>query len=100
MAITVIVSFQAKPDQVDALVEFLGGLQPRVIASGCSSITLFRDREHAHRVFEIEQWETVEAQQAFVQQLAAAGAFDNLDALLQAPVEIFSLNAVKTTLGS
>ncbi len=43
MSVTVIVSFQAKPDKVEALLEFLAGLQPTVIEAGCHHISLLQD---------------------------------------------------------
>lgn len=97
MGVTVIVSFQARADKVDALLEFLTGLQPGVIEAGCQSITLLQDQGECDRIFEIEQWESAEQHQAMVQQAEVAGAFAPFAELLAAPFEVRYLHTVKAS---
>jgi quinol monooxygenase YgiN len=97
MSTTVIVSFQAKSDQVDALAEFLSGIQPGVIEAGGLSISLTQDQDDPTRFFEIEVWESADAHKAFVEGAAAAGAFEPFDALLAGPFVVNYLSTIKHT---
>lgn len=97
MSTTVIVSFQTKPDQVDALAEFLSAVQPGAIQGGCKSIALHKDQNDPTLFFEIEKWDSAEAHQAFVKAAAEAGAFAPFDTILAAPFVVNYLSTVKET---
>lgn len=95
MNVTVVVAFQAKSDQVEPLLEFLAGVQSRVIQAGCISISLLQDQEDPTRVFEIEVWKTADDHKRFVQSAEESGAFAPFEKLLAAPIEGHYLNTVK-----
>jgi quinol monooxygenase YgiN len=95
MSATVIVSFQAKSDQVKALSDFLSGLQAGVLEAGGLSITLLQDQDDPTRFFEIEKWPSADAHKNFVQGAAAAGAFKPFEALLATPFQVNYLDTVK-----
>ena len=88
-------SFQAKPDQVKALSDFLSALQAGVLEAGGLSISLLQDQDDATRFFEIETWPSADAHKNFVQGAAEAGAFEPFDAMLAAPFQVNYLNTVK-----
>jgi quinol monooxygenase YgiN len=95
MSATVVVSFQAKPDQVKSLLTFLSGVQSRVIEAGCLSISLLQDQDEPTRIFEIEVWRTADDHKRFIQSATSSGAFEPFDAMLAAPIEAHYLNTVK-----
>lgn len=95
MSATVIVSFQAKPDQVKSLLTFLSGVQSRVIEAGCLSISLLQDQDDPTRIFEIEVWQTADDHKNFIQSATSSGAFKPFDAFLAAPIVGTYLNTVK-----
>ncbi len=97
MSVTVIVSFQAKADKIDALLEFLTNLQPKVIEAGCHRISVLQDQNQPLRVFEIEEWESTEAHQHMVKQAQESGAFDPFTELLDGSFEVYYLNTVHST---
>jgi len=95
MNVTVIVAFQAKPDQVESLLAFLSSVQARVLEAGCLSISLLQDQDDPTRVFELEVWRTAEDHIRFVQSATSSGAFKPFDALLAAPFKGNYLDTVK-----
>ena len=95
MSVTVVVAFQAKPDQVEPLLAFLSGVQARVIQAGCLSISLLQDQDDPTRIFEIEVWQTADDHKRFVQSATASGAFAPFDKFLAAPPKGHYLNTVK-----
>ena len=95
MSATVVVSFQAKPDQVESLLKFLSGVQSRVIEAGCLSISLLQDQDDPTRIFEIEVWQTADGHQKFVQSATTSGAFKPFETLLAAPIKANYLKTVK-----
>jgi quinol monooxygenase YgiN len=94
MSATVIVSFRAKPEQAPALLTFLSGLQPGMLAAGAQTVSLLQDQDDPTRVFEIEEWASSDAHKRFVAQAAAAGAFAPFDELLVTPFEVTYANTV------
>lgn len=95
MSTTVIVSFQAKPDQVQALSEFLSSIQPGVLEAGGLSISLMQDQDDPTKFFEVEVWKSADEHKKFVEGAAAAGAFDPFEAILAGPFSVNYLNTVK-----
>jgi quinol monooxygenase YgiN len=95
MSVTVVVAFQAKPDQVESLLAFLSTVQARVIKAGCLSISLLQDQDDPTRIFEIERWQTADDHKRFVQLATASGAFAPFDAFLSVPPKGHYLNTVK-----
>jgi quinol monooxygenase YgiN len=88
MSVTVIVGFRAKPEQAQALLTFLSGLQPGLLAAGARTVSLLQDQDDPTRVFELEEWASADEHKRFVAQAAAAGAFAPFDGLLVAPFEV------------
>jgi len=97
MNVTVIVAFQAKPDQVEPLLVFLSGVQTHVIEAGCLSISLLQDQDDPTRIFELEVWRTADDHKRFVQSAISSGAFKPFDAFLAAPFKGNYLDMVKHT---
>ena len=95
MSTTVIISFQAKPDQVETLLEFLSGLQTGLLEAGCLSVSLLQDQDDPTRCFEVEQWSSAEGHKRFVEGAASAGAFEPFEAMLAAPFTVNYLDTVK-----
>ncbi|RJR43032.1 MAG: antibiotic biosynthesis monooxygenase [Desulfobacteraceae bacterium] len=95
MSTTVVVSFQAKPDQVEPLLKFLSGVQARVIEAGCHSISLLQDQDDPTRIFEIEVWEKADGHRKFIEGAAGSGAFKPFDTYLAAPPKANYLKTVK-----
>ncbi len=98
MSFTVIVSYQAKSDKFDALLDFLTDFQPYLLDAGCKSVSLLQDQKH--RIFEIEQWESAEAHEQMVNQAEEAGAFGPLAELLEVPYVAYSLDTIHAMRGS
>ena len=97
MAITAVVSFDAKPDRVDQVIQMMEGLQPLATSMGCTSITLYQDRDDPECIMEVEYWVSAQAQQHYVAELAAGGIFASVDELLKQPVRVHLLDAIKST---
>jgi len=95
MSTTVIVTFQAKPDQVEALSAFLSGLQSGVLEAGGLSISALQDQDDPTLFFEVEVWPSADDHKRFVEGAASVGAFEPFDALLAAPFKINYLATVK-----
>jgi quinol monooxygenase YgiN len=95
MSVTVVVAFQAKPDQMESLLAFLSNVQARVIKAGCLSISLLQDQDDPTRIFEIEVWRTADDHKCFVQSATASGAFAPFDTFLAGPIMANYLNTVK-----
>jgi quinol monooxygenase YgiN len=95
MSTTVMVSFQAKPDQAESLLKFLSGVQSGVIEAGCLGISLLQDQDDPTRIFEIEVWKSADDHKKFVQSAAESGAFKPFYTLLAAPIQANYLNTVK-----
>jgi quinol monooxygenase YgiN len=100
MSFTVIVSYQAKSDKIDALLDFLTDFQPNLLDAGCESVSLLQDQDQRHRIFEIEQWESAEAHEQMVNQAEEASAFDLLAELLEVPYVAYSLDTIHAMRGS
>lgn len=94
MSVTVIVNYQAKPDKIDALLDFLTDIQPNLLDAGCKSISLLQDQNQKHLIFEIEQWESAEAHEQMVKQAKEANAFDQLAEFLEVPCVAYSLDTI------
>jgi quinol monooxygenase YgiN len=94
MSATVIVSLRAKPERAPALLTFLSGLQPGILAAGATTVSLVQDQDDPTRVFEIEEWASSDEHKRFVAQAAAAGAFAPFDDLLATPFEVTYANTV------
>lgn len=97
MSTTVIVTFDTKAEQADALGEFLSGLQDGMIAAGAQSVTLLRDEDQPTRYYEIEVWSSSEAHKQFVKGVADAGGFAPLDPILAKPFDVNYLSTLKRT---
>jgi len=95
MSATVIVSFQAKPDQVESLLAFLSGLQTGLLEAGCLNVSLLQDQDDPTRFFEVEVWSSADEHKRFVEGAASAGAFEPFDELLAAPFTVNYLDTVK-----
>ena len=100
MSVTVIVSYQAKVDKIDALLEFLTDFQPNLLDAGCKSISLLQDQDEKHRIFEIEQWESAEAHEQMVKRAEEANEFGRLAELLEVPYAAYSLDTIHAMRGS
>ena len=97
MSATVIVKFQARPDKVQALLDFLSSLQPVVIEEGCKSISLLQDEDDPTLIFEVEKWSSADEHKKFIKKAAEAGGFKPLEDLLQGAFTINYLNTAKHT---
>jgi quinol monooxygenase YgiN len=95
MTVTVVVAFQAKPDQAGSLLAFLSSVQARVIKAGCLSISLLQDQDDPTRIFELEVWQKADDHKRFIQSAVSSGAFAPFDALLSGPPEAHYLDTVK-----
>ena len=100
MSVTVIVRYQAKPDKIDALLDFLTDLQPKLLDAGCKRISLLQDRVQKNLIFEIEQWESAESHEAMVNQAEEASEFDQLAELLETPYAAYTLDTIHAMRGS
>ncbi len=95
MSVTLVVAFQAKPDQVEPLLSLLSGVQARSIQAGCLSISLLQDQDDPTRVFEIEVWPKADDHKRFIEAAKASGAFSLFEKFLVKPPEGHYLNTVK-----
>ena len=95
MSSHVIVSFQAKPDEVQNLIQLLAGLQDHSIQAGAITASLMQDENDRARLIEEEVWESVEEHQHFINDVIASPALREIEALLAAPFEVKYLDTVK-----
>ena len=97
MSTTVIVSFQVKPDQVEALLALLSDVQPKVIEAGGHSISLLQDQDDSTRIFEIEVWPSADDHKRFIEGANSSGTFAPFEVMLAAPPQANYVNTVKRT---
>ncbi|HEY8430856.1 MAG TPA: antibiotic biosynthesis monooxygenase family protein [Sandaracinaceae bacterium] len=89
MPVTVVVAFRAKPGRAEELVRWLRDNQPKLPRfEGFLSIVLARDEQDADRIVEIERWASAAHHRAMVERVAAAGGWDELDALTEGEPEV------------
>lgn len=95
MSSTVVVTFQAKPDEVNTLRELITGLQDRVIKAGALTASLLQDQDDPARFVEVEVWLAEDKHKSFVKEATAAGAFEPLEAVLRVPFQVNYFDTVK-----
>lgn len=70
MSIYRIGEFQAKPDTIEALQDFLRSIMPLIkSAEGCESVALYQSQSDTTRFTMIEVWDSVESHQASVKNI-------------------------------
>jgi quinol monooxygenase YgiN len=85
MNVTRINQFRAQAGQSDALRDFLSSVVPTIESSaGCRSCQLLQSHDDPTRFVVIEVWESIEAHQASVKNIAP-GALENAMKLLAGP---------------
>ena len=87
MSSNVVTTFQAKPDQVNFLLEFLTDLQDRIIDAGALTASLMQDQNDPARFVELDVWLSADEHRNFFKAASAAGEFRTLDALLLIPLQ-------------
>ncbi len=67
MTITRIGEFQAKPETIESLRDFLLSIMPFIkSAQGCETVTLYHSHHDSTKFIMIEEWDSVESHQASV----------------------------------
>jgi quinol monooxygenase YgiN len=97
MSSHVVMTFQAKPDQVEALLAFLIELQDRLIDAGAITASLLQDEDDPSRMLEEEVWQSADAHKRFVEAATTADALESINALLLVPFQVNYLDTVKYT---
>ena len=70
MSITRIGEFQAKPESINAMREFLISIMPGIKSShGCESVQLYQSQDDPTRFTMVEVWDSVESHQASVKNI-------------------------------
>ena len=70
MSITRISEFQAKPETIEALRDFLLLIMPGIKASqGCEAVTLYQSHDNSTKFTMIEVWDSIESHQASVKNI-------------------------------
>src|ERR1051325_7484426 len=70
MTTTRIGEFQAKPETIDALRDFLDSIMPLIkSAQGCESVSLYQSHSDATKFTMIEIWDSIESHQASVKNI-------------------------------
>jgi quinol monooxygenase YgiN len=70
MSITRIGETQAKPEQTEALRDFLISIMPGIKSSqGCESVTLYQSQDDPTKFTMIEVWDSVESHRASVKNI-------------------------------
>jgi quinol monooxygenase YgiN len=95
MSSNVILTFQAKPDRVNLLLEFLTDLQDDIIEAGALTASLMQDQSDPASVLEVDVWQSAEEHKSFIKAATAAGAFKPLESLLLSPFQVNYLDTVK-----
>ncbi|UJR85587.1 putative quinol monooxygenase [Sandaracinus amylolyticus] len=95
MATTVIVRFRARSGRGADLLSWLSANQPGLRAfRGFERIALHRDVADPDHVIEIEEWARADDHRAMVEEVAARGGWDALEALLEREPETTYLEHV------
>ena len=70
MSITRIGEFQANPETVEALRDFLISMMPMIRSSqGCESVTMYQSQADPTKFTMIEVWDSVESHQASIKNI-------------------------------
>jgi len=86
MTITRIGEFQAKPETIKALHDFLLSIMPLIKSShGCESITLYQSHDDPTKFTMIEVWDSIESHQASVKNIPPAMLTEIRPLLASAP---------------
>lgn len=97
MSTTVIARFQVKPDQVEAMLALLSGVQSKAIEAGAHSISLMQDQDDPTCIFEIEVWPSADDHKRYVEEATSSGTFDSFDVMLAGPPQANYVNTIKRT---
>lgn len=95
MSSHVVLTFLAKPDSVESLVQQLTEFQDRSIHTGAITASLMQDENDSNRLIEEEVWLSAEHHQRFLAEERDAGSLASLEALLASPVEVSYLDTLK-----
>ena len=94
MSTHVVMTFQAKPDQVEPALEFLADFQDRSIQAGALTASLMQDEDDPNRILEEEVWQTTDEHKRFLR-ATAEGTLKPLEGLLFVPYEVHYFDTVK-----
>jgi quinol monooxygenase YgiN len=95
MSAHVVMTFQAKPDRVNDLLDFLTGLQDRTIKAGALTASLMQDENDPTRILEEEVWQTTGEHKRFLKTATEAGELESLNGLLVTPLQVSYFDTVK-----
>jgi quinol monooxygenase YgiN len=71
VSITRIGEFQAKPEQIEAMRDFLISIMPGIkLSQGCESVQLYQSHDDRTRFTMIEVWDSIESHQASVKNIS------------------------------
>ncbi|WP_191601653.1 putative quinol monooxygenase [Marinomonas algicola] len=94
MSVTVVVTFNVKPDLVKPFIELLESNQIHMIQAGALSVVLLKGLEKSNRIVEIEKWESIEDHKNFGKVLLTLPHFKHLDEYLLDPYKVMYLDTL------
>ena len=95
MSSNVVLALQAKPGEVNHLLEFFADFHDQIIEAGALTTSLMQDEDDPDHVLEVEVWPAAEEHKNFFAQAIASGALKALDAWLLGPLQVNYLDTVK-----
>lgn len=94
MSVTVVVTFNVKPDRVKPFIKLLESNQIHMIQAGALSVVLLKGLEKNNRVVEIEKWESIEDHKDFANVVSTLPHFGNIDEYLLEPYKVMYLDTL------
>ena len=91
--VTFFVTYQVKPECVDALCELLSAIKSNLSnIQGCRSLQIFRHADEPERITLVEEWESRELHEANFERIRAEGLWEKVQAMLAGAPEAYYAN--------
>ena len=86
MAVTVVATLKVKPGLADTVLEAMTAMLPETRAyAGCLGVDVVEGVDDPNTILLLEEWETPESQQAYLQWRAESGALTQMAEVLAEP---------------
>ena len=95
MSTHVVMTFQAKPEAVVPLRDFLSVFQDRIIDGGALTASLMQDEDDPAHFVELDVWVSADEYKKFFGAAAEGGELKRLDELLVAPLQATYMDTVR-----
>ena len=84
MPVSVIISFQVKPEMLNAFMEIMGSVKRDLpTVNGCKSVAIYRNSAEEHAFTLVEQWESEALHKKHIAGVVNSGGWEHIASHLQ-----------------